>query len=301
MKISNKYITETDASFISSYIDENNWRVDFGVEEPERPEPEITSVNVPPEVEHLDEDQDTYEVDGKYFKKVNGMWMQKVGTQVSEDGLEFDVYKGSGKANLGSFTTEHEVNKLWREKDCFCKWGGLMMMFEDIETKKMRVVDLGTGEGPLPHMISARGHDVTGVDNMRTDHPFKTSLAQMVLKDAIEFLTDIEEESVDVFTDSCSVTHFDFGGGQNPGWKNVLSSVYQKLKPGGYFLIASDCHALPERKTNGEFLLGEEIAATARECGFTLTSEFNDDKMDIIYRNAGRETDLSVATFMLKK
>ena len=111
MKISNKYITETDASFISSYIDENNWRVDFGIEEPERPEPEITTVNVPPEVEHLDEDQNTYEVDGKYFKKVNGMWMQKVGTQVSEGGYEFNVYKSSGKANL-SITTEHEVNKL---------------------------------------------------------------------------------------------------------------------------------------------------------------------------------------------
>ena len=48
-------------------------------------------------------------------------------------------------------------------------------------------------------------------------------------------------------------------------------------------------------------MLGEEIAATAKECGFTLTTEFNGDKMDIIYRNAGVETDLTVATFMLKK
>ena len=66
-------------------------------------------------------------------------------------------------------------------------------------------------------------------------------------------------------------------------------------------MVASDCHYLRERKQDGEFLLGEEIAATAKECGFTLTPEFNDDKMDIIYRNAGRENDLSVATFMLKK
>ena len=117
----------------------------------------------------------------------------------------------------------------------------------------------------------------------------------------VEFLNDIEDKSVDVFTDSCSVTHFNFGGGQNPGWKSVLSGVYQKLKPGGYFLIVSDCHSKSERKRDGEFLLGEEIAATAKECGFTLTPEFNDDKMDIIKRNAGRETDLNVATFMLKK
>ena len=78
-------------------------------------------------------------------------------------------------------------------------------------------------------------------------------------------------------------------------------SVYQKLKPGGYFLIATDCHYRPERKRNGEFLLGDEIAATAKECGFTLTSEFNSDSIDISYRHAGQESDLTVATFMLKK
>ena len=190
---------------------------------------------------------------------------------------------------------------LYDTPDCYSKWASILMMFNEIKKDGIKVVDLGVGEGPVPHIICDQGYDVTGVDNMRIDHPFKTSLVQMILRDAIEFLTGIDDESVDVFTDSCSVTHFDFGGGRNPGWKNVLSSVYQKLKPGGYFLIASDCYALPERKRDGEFLLGDEIAATARECGFTLTSEFNDDKMDIIYRNAGRETDLSVATFMLKK
>ena len=196
--------------------------------------------------------------------------------------------------------TDHDQN-LYKTPDCYSKWASIMMMFNEIKKDGIKVVDLGVGEGPVPHIICDQGYDVTGVDNMRIDHPFKTSLVQMILRDAIEFLTDIEEESVDVFTDSCSVTHFDFGGGQNPGWKNVLSSVYQKLKPGGYFLIASDCHALPERKTNGEFLLGEEIAATAKECGFSLTPEFNDDKMEISHRNTGGVSDLAVATFMLKK
>ena len=190
---------------------------------------------------------------------------------------------------------------LYDTPDCYTKWASILMMFDQIKTDKMKVVDLGTGEGPLPHIISDQGHDVTGVDNMRVDHPFGSSLVVMILKDAIEFFRDIEDESVDVFTDSCSVTHFDFGRGQNPGWKSVFSGVYQKLKPGGYFLIATDCHYRPERKRNGEFLLGDEIAATAKECGFTLTSEFNSDSIDISYRHAGQESDLTVATFMLKK
>jgi len=190
---------------------------------------------------------------------------------------------------------------LYDTPDCYTKWASILMMFDQIKTDKMKVVDLGTGEGPLPHIISDQGHDVTGVDNMRVDHPFGSSLVVMILKDAIEFFRDIEDESVDVFTDSCSVTHFDFGRGQNPGWKSVFSGVYQKLKPGGYFLIATDCHYRPERKRNGEFLLGDEIAATAKECGFTLTPEFNSDSIDISYRHAGQESDLTVATFMLKK
>jgi len=196
--------------------------------------------------------------------------------------------------------TDHDQH-LYKTPDCYSKWASILMMFDEIKKDGMKVVDLGVGEGPVPHIICDQGYDVTGVDNMRIDHPFKTSLVQMIKRDAIEFLTDIDDESVDVFTDSCSVTHFDFGRGQNPGWKSVLSGVYKKLKPGGYFLIATDCHSLSKRKRDGEFLLGEEIAATAKECGFTLTTEFNDDKMDIIYRNAGRESDLTVATFMLKK
>jgi len=199
------------------------------------------------------------------------------------------------------YPLKEKDHELYDTPDCYTKWASILMMFDQIKTDKMKVVDLGTGEGPLPHIISDQGHDVTGVDNMRVDHPFGSSLVVMILKDAIEFFRDIEDESVDVFTDSCSVTHFDFGRGQNPGWKSVLSGVYQKLKPGGYFLIATDCHYRPERKRNGEFLLGDEIAATAKECGFTLTSEFNSDSIDISYRHAGQESDLTVATFMLKK
>ena len=190
---------------------------------------------------------------------------------------------------------------LYDTPDCYTKWASILMMFDEIKTDGMKIVDLGTGEGPLPHVISDQGYDVTGVDNMRVNHPFKTSLVQMIKRDAIEFLTDIDDESVDVFTDSCSVTHFNFGGGQNPGWKSVLSGVYQKLKPGGYFLVATDCHSLSSRKRDGEFLLGEEIAAIAVECGFILTPVDEYDKMDIIARDSGQESGLTVATFMLKK
>ena len=55
-------------------------------------------------------------------------------------------------------------HKLYDTPDCYTKWASILMMFDKIKTDKMSVVDLGTGEGPLPHVISEQGHNVTGVD-----------------------------------------------------------------------------------------------------------------------------------------
>ena len=62
------------------------------------------------------------------------------------------------------------------------------MMFDEIKKDGIKVVDLGVGEGPVPHIICDQGYDVTGVDNMRIDHSFKTSLVQMILEMPSNFL-----------------------------------------------------------------------------------------------------------------
>ena len=85
----------------------------------------------------------------------------------------------------------------------------------------------------------------------------------MVLKDAIEFLTDYEDDSVDIFLDSCSVTHFNFINNSNPGWANVFRSVQRILKPGGFFIVSSDIRFDKERI--GEFILPETIVKTAED------------------------------------
>lgn len=218
-----------------------------------------------------------------------------------EDSVKIKNYIDSTKLRNEYAPSYWKDRDLWDKLDCYCKWGSCLMMFDEIQQPGMRVVDLGVGEGPVPHVISNQGHDVSGVDNMRIDHPFKTSLVQMVLRDAKEFLTDLDEESVDVFIDSCSVTHFEFDGTSNIGWEKVLSASYSKLKSGGYFIISSDSHLIEQNKRTGEFLIPKEIVSIAKNVGFDLPKEYVYDIGDSIKRTEGGETDLSVANFMFLK
>ncbi len=196
---------------------------------------------------------------------------------------------------------------LWKKPDCYAKWASCLMMFDDIKrppslsyfgvASTMKCVDLGVGDGPVAHIISHEGYDTVGVDLTRVNHPYQ-SLVVMVLKDAIEFLTDYEDESVDVFLDGCSVTHFNFTDTDNPGWGSVCRAVRRILKPGGYFIASSDIRLIDQHI--GEFIMPETIVKTAQESGLTLTSDFDFDRNDAIIRNEGHG-DMGVANFRFIK
>ena len=197
---------------------------------------------------------------------------------------------------------DHEKH-LYHKPDCYAKWASILMSFDSIKKDKMNIIDLGSGQGPVPHIISSQGHSVIGVDNMRVNHPFKSSLVQMVLGDAIEFLTNVDENSVDVYIDSCSVTHFNPKSNSqysNIGWKSVFDAVYKTLKPGGYFLCSSDVK-LESNSIKGEFIIPEDIVNMSEQSGLSLTFEFNFDRIDSIYRQDSYGGGLGVANFIFIK
>ena len=189
-------------------------------------------------------------------------------------------------------------DSLWYKEDCYVKWASCLMMFDDVKRPAIKVVDLGVGDGPIAHAISHQGYDVVGVDLTRVNHPYQ-SLVVMVLKDAIEFIKGYEDETVDVFLDSCSVTHFNFTSTTNDGWASVFKSVKRILKPGGYFLVSSDIKF--EKDAVGEFISPEVIVKTAEECGLTLTSEVDYNRDDAISRTETGYGVLGVANFCFKK
>ena len=186
----------------------------------------------------------------------------------------------------------------WRNDDATIKWAGSMIIFDKLAKKGMRVVDLGAGDGPVAHMIADRGYNIVGVDVKAWDFPYQ-SLAVMVTKDAIEFVREYEDNSVDIFMDGCAVTHFNDSGDEetpNRGWRSIFEALKRVMKPGGYFICFSDIVVGTETVT-GEFIIPEDIVRMAEESGLILTSEYNYSRNDLFIHARG----LGVASFVFTK
>ena len=189
-------------------------------------------------------------------------------------------------------------NGTWRHGDATIKWVGSEIIFDKLAKEGMKVVDLGAGDGPVAHMISNKGYDVVGVDVKIWPFGYQ-SLAVMVTKDAIEFVKEYEDNSVDIFMDGCAVTHFNDSSDENSpnkGWRSIFEALKRVMKPGGYFICFSDIQLGTETVT-GEFIIPEDIVRMAEESGLTLTSEYNYSRDDRFIHSIG----LGVASFVFTK
>ena len=189
-------------------------------------------------------------------------------------------------------------NGTWRNDDATIKWSGFEIIFDKLAKEGMKVVDLGAGDGPVAHMISNKGYDVVGVDVKIWPFGYQ-SLAVMVTKDAIEFVKEYEDNSVDIFMDGCAVTHFNDSSDENTpnkGWRSIFEALKRVMKPGGFFICFSDIQLGSETVT-GEFIIPEDIVRMAEESGLTLTSEYNYSRDDRFIHSIG----LGVASFVFTK
>ena len=189
-------------------------------------------------------------------------------------------------------------NGTWRNDDATIKWTGSEIIFDKLAKEGMKVVDLGAGDGPVAHMISNKGYDVVGVDVKIWPFGYQ-SLAVMVTKDAIEFVKEYEDNSVDIFMDGCAVTHFNDSSDENTpnkGWRSIFEALKRVMKPGGYFICFSDIQLGTETVT-GEFIIPEDIVRMAEESGLILTSEYNYSRDDSFVHSIG----LGVASFVFTK
>ena len=188
-------------------------------------------------------------------------------------------------------------NGTWGNDDATIKWVGSALIFDKLARKGMRVVDLGAGDGPVAHMIADRGYDVVGVDVKPWSFGYQ-SLAVMVTKDAIEFVREYEDNSVDIFMDGCAVTHFNDSGDEqtpNRGWRSIFEALKRVMKSGGYFICFSDIEC--GDPCIGEFIIPEDIVRMAEESGLILTSEYNYSRDD----RFSHSCNLGVASFVFTK
>jgi len=174
------------------------------------------------------------------------------------------------EVNEEDYRTKFPHRDLWyNHDDAILKWISILREFKSIGGENLKVVDLGAGPASLPHIISSLGHNVTAIDIADIDHLVQQSLVRMVLGDVLYELKEIPDESIDVFIDSCAVTHFAPSG--NSGWKQVAEGVSRALKSGGSFILSSDVDL---NATDGEFITPQRIIDIMKDSGLELTSPF---------------------------
>ena len=184
-----------------------------------------------------------------------------------------DLHEFYEEVDREDYRTKFPHRDLWYDHDdAILKWISILREFKSIGGSNLKVVDLGAGPASLPHIISSLGHDVTAIDIADIDHLVQQSLVKMVLGDVLYELKEIPDESVDVFIDSCAVTHFDPKGYyENKGGREVAYGVSRALKSGGRFILSSDVDLYAR---GGEFITPQRIIEIMKENGLDLTSPF---------------------------
>lgn len=190
---------------------------------------------------------------------------------------------------------------LWGKDDAMLKWISVLDEVRSLGEKKLKVVDLGSGAGCTPHIISSWGHDVTAIDISTINHLCTNSLVKMVLNDALIELKEMKDSSVNVFIDVCAVTHFNEKCSDtvaNLGWKEVADQVYRVLKKNGRFIISTDVNI---DNDFGEFIKPEKIIEILESSGLKLIGTYDKESEDTDFHISYNQQYLQVACLVFGK
>jgi SAM-dependent methyltransferase len=193
-------------------------------------------------------------------------------------------------------------NEFWEKDAAMLKWVTLLEEFRSIKKNNLKVIDLGSASGVVPHIIGSWGNDVTGIDLMTVDHWCPKGFTKMILGDALYELKQMDDNSVDVVIDSCSVHNFNpiWGYGiENWGWKDIADEVYRVLKPKGKLISSTDVTLSSDP---GEFISPENLIKIIESSGLKLTSKYKKEYEDQdSYPFYQPNVDLYIATLTFEK
>jgi hypothetical protein len=174
------------------------------------------------------------------------------------------------KQKIENIPNPHHEKKV----DAMIKWVGILEAFETIENKYDVIVNIGCGLDSLPLYLKPFCEQCYALD-MGLINPEYSKNDIIVRQTNFFDWNELPAESVDIFIDSCAVTHFDIksaNGFKNVGIKNTFEKVSHLLKKGGYFIITSDC--VSENTDSIEFVQPQYWIDIAKSMNLVLTSEF---------------------------
>ena len=120
------------------------------------------------------------------------------------------------------------IPNLYHEKkiDAMIKWVGILEAFETIENKYDVIVNIGCGLDSLPLYLKPFCEQCYALD-MGLINPEYSKNNILVRHTNFFDWNELPAESVDIFIDSCAVTHFDIkseNGFKNIGIKNTFEN-----------------------------------------------------------------------------
>ena len=168
---------------------------------------------------------------------------------------------------------ETSLGNHWYRGEALLKWVFALRNFGIGESGK-KVIDLGTNNGCVPHVVADWGNETIAMDCINPDYPPPPSACKMLVADAFTWLAELEEESIDVVFDICAVDLFDTTHDAeigNYGLLKIGKLVHRILKPGGRLIVSSDAGD----EDHGEFSNAETFIKMIEKSGLKLTSPFD--------------------------
>jgi len=201
------------------------------------------------------------------------------------------IHKFPHKSGLGNH---------WHRDEAILKWVSILVNF-GLFKRGLKVIDMGTGNGCVPYVISSWGNDVTAVDVDRykpeiIEPAGESNNVNVVVGDFFDYAETVEAGTVDICVDSCAIHCFNPRGDEavgNYGIKAVSETVYTLLKKGGKFISTTDASTI---STIGRFITPEETIKIVQSSGLKLISEFDYDKSE----NA-KNMDYDIVNFVFEK
>lgn len=177
----------------------------------------------------------------------------------------------------------HHLNKFDNKKDdSLFKNLNILSFVEDSITPNTnkKVIDIGGGHSPLGMILTDLFENVYCVDLEFSNKNVTKNI--VVRDDFFNYIKNHNDGTFDYMVDSCALTHFAHNSQSNIGLETAAQLIYNKLKPGGYFVMSTDVlpHTIPDTYNQKEFIYSKEIIEIFEKQNFKLTSTFDYDSIE---------------------
>tara|TARA_R100000008_G_scaffold86865_1_gene82156 strand:+ start:85 stop:774 length:690 start_codon:yes stop_codon:yes gene_type:complete len=174
-----------------------------------------------------------------------------------------EAYESFFERILDYNNTEHG-----QKEDALLKWSTILEAAEHLEIEDGVVLDAGCGPGHLSLFFIEKGMHAILIDMNQLPSLCmeREESVTGIVDDFFSAIKSVDDNSVDFVFDACAVTHFDIKTEitANDGLSRAAKEINRVLKPGGYFICASDAHNHVEE---GEFVMPDIMKNLIEESG----------------------------------